>query len=142
MNAICLVVTPTIYEINFFTYKNPCDLYVKTWRCLLMRIPINLSKVGFTLMHLVIFLERAIATIFPSKYESLNNRSIGIITAITMWIIILGSNAFIFSNEDWNASKSYYNMHIYSCGGTSFSPIKKKTSKNINDKNCAYCRRG
>lgn len=49
-----------------------------------MRIPINLAKVGFTLIHMFVFLERGIATLFPSKYEGFNSKSVGILMSILM----------------------------------------------------------
>ncbi|KAI1727847.1 serpentine type 7TM GPCR receptor class ab chemoreceptor domain-containing protein [Ditylenchus destructor] len=106
LHGVLILIANTRNQWVYHTYKDPCDLLMPTWVVLLIRAPCYLYVIVFSLLHICIFTERALATFYPRKY-SFTGRKYGIACSIVLWIVAIGCLCWIFSNENLYASKPY-----------------------------------
>ncbi|KAI1720234.1 serpentine type 7TM GPCR receptor class ab chemoreceptor domain-containing protein [Ditylenchus destructor] len=106
LHGVLILVANTRNQWVYHTYKDPCDLLMPTWVVLLIRAPCYLYVIVFSLLHVCIFTERALATFSPRKY-SFTGRKYGIACTIVLWIVAIGCLCWIFSNENLYALKPY-----------------------------------
>ncbi|KAI1730242.1 serpentine type 7TM GPCR receptor class ab chemoreceptor domain-containing protein [Ditylenchus destructor] len=70
LHSLSVIFTRVPYLALFYTdFPDPCDYMITAWKCLIFRIPVYVSVVGFTLSHAALCLERAIATFFLHSYQ-------------------------------------------------------------------------
>ncbi|KAI1716175.1 serpentine type 7TM GPCR receptor class ab chemoreceptor domain-containing protein [Ditylenchus destructor] len=77
-----------------------------TWQCHILRLPVFCAIIGFSLLHLFLFLERCLATVYLRTYAN-SGRKLGIAATFIIWSIAIAWNAYIVHDDDLLEYKAY-----------------------------------
>ncbi|KAI1724592.1 hypothetical protein Ddc_05835 [Ditylenchus destructor] len=69
LHIFFILVTGAFIEIASFI-EPECVFTMITWQCHILRLPIFCAIIGFSLLHLFLFLERCLATVYLSTYAN------------------------------------------------------------------------
>ncbi|KAH7695800.1 CRE-SRA-37 protein [Aphelenchoides avenae] len=116
-SALMIVVNVPLLIQRSIIFSDPCSYGFTAWQCLLQEIPPYACVIGFTLCHLLIFLERAVATHFLRTYQNRGFAVIAFPVFITAIIYCFWIH-YVFSEEDLWALRAH-------CTPTSPSNAKK-----------------
>ncbi|KAI1718962.1 serpentine type 7TM GPCR receptor class ab chemoreceptor domain-containing protein [Ditylenchus destructor] len=107
LHSLSVIFTRVPYLALFYTdFPDPCDYMIIAWKCLIFRIPVYVSVVGFTLSHAALCLERAIATFSLHSYQK-RSSIFGIFAIVFMFLGAILCNFYVFYEDDWLVYKSY-----------------------------------
>ncbi|KAI1731323.1 serpentine type 7TM GPCR receptor class ab chemoreceptor domain-containing protein [Ditylenchus destructor] len=92
-----------LYHVKFV---NPCDYTIVTYKCLLISAPLYVCVIGFTCLHVAVFVERCLATFFLSEYAR-HGPVVGITLSAIMFLVAFVYDLYIYSGEHFTALKSH-----------------------------------
>ncbi|KAI1713229.1 serpentine type 7TM GPCR receptor class ab chemoreceptor domain-containing protein [Ditylenchus destructor] len=88
-------------QIPFFNKNDQeCSYLTPTWKCLLVCVPMFLCVIGFTTLHVAMFIERCLATFYFSEYER-RGPIIGSLLSISMVFVSCAVDFFLFYKEEF-----------------------------------------
>ncbi|KAI1705478.1 serpentine type 7TM GPCR receptor class ab chemoreceptor domain-containing protein [Ditylenchus destructor] len=105
IHTISVVASGTISEISHLLYSE-CAYTIITWKCLTVRTPSFVGVVGFSFLHLFLFAERCLATVYLKQYAT-HSAKFGILITLVIWPVIILWNIYIVYDDDPIAYKPY-----------------------------------
>lgn len=94
------------YEVQNHRDMQSCDYMMVSWACLALEIPIYLSSIGFTLCHVLISIERCIATMCVERYEHMGFRYIALPVMFALAVFVVWTY-YLFYEEDLYTYRSH-----------------------------------
>lgn len=99
-------------------FSDPCSYGTVAWLCLVQEIPPYACVVGFTLCHLLIFVERCVSTRFLRTYQSLGFGVIAI--PILVMVSYRRLTNFTISSVFFSCKMTFRELFTV-CGSTTYS---------------------
>ncbi|KAI6205973.1 hypothetical protein M3Y94_00852800 [Aphelenchoides besseyi] len=106
LHVLGILVFKTYSIIHTLTSVSACDFQWSTRSCLAFKIPIYWSVFGFSCCHLVLFIERTLATFCYKMYCGFGQKP-GIVLLALTFMIAAVVVYFVYRSEDLTLQRSY-----------------------------------
>ncbi|KAI1727846.1 serpentine type 7TM GPCR receptor class ab chemoreceptor domain-containing protein [Ditylenchus destructor] len=103
----CLLIVTIWEEVLYFTYVDKCDLLIRTWQCLIFRIPTISSIIAMSFIHLVLLLDRLLETFFPQWCAVKARPKAHIIVPFSLLCFVAPLTVLVFYSENMLDYKYY-----------------------------------
>uniref|UniRef100_A0A7E4VGU4 G_PROTEIN_RECEP_F1_2 domain-containing protein n=1 Tax=Panagrellus redivivus TaxID=6233 RepID=A0A7E4VGU4_PANRE len=114
LHSVCILAVQ-LYNQYEWRFGAPCEAVFARWHCLLFRCPTLLAVIGFSLNHMMFFVDRALATLSPAKYEK-TTKTLGIVGVLFFWIVDAIVVYFTIFDNDMDAVYPYCLMTAQASG--------------------------
>uniref|UniRef100_A0A7E4VGP6 G_PROTEIN_RECEP_F1_2 domain-containing protein n=1 Tax=Panagrellus redivivus TaxID=6233 RepID=A0A7E4VGP6_PANRE len=113
LNAIFGAVMQTF---NQFQWRfGTCSAVLQRWQCLMFRAPQLVAMIGFSLNHVLLFVDRAFATWNPKKYEQ-QSPIVGVMAVSIIWSIAILTMVLMTSDNDMSVKYAYCMVSVEKTG--------------------------
>ncbi|KAH7680058.1 hypothetical protein AAVH_41571, partial [Aphelenchoides avenae] len=110
--SIVVVAAFTRLQLNYFIYSHSCEsLTIPTWMSIAVRGPLYLYVASFPLWHLVLTIERLVATTKADRYEA-SRPVYGVAASCAVWATLIAYTVYIvrlaMEDEGFGNGTHYY----------------------------------